>query len=565
MPHRPDAHEPPHGTQQQLARLLELPHLAQVVPHLAPDVLHRWIRHAGVDRCLDLLDATTPAQLTTILDLDLWTPLPGQDERFDADRFGEWLEHLVERDPASAAGLVTRFDRALVVTGFSEYLRVLDPGVLEPTAQTDDEAADHTIFATDGITAEIGGYLVQARRPETWDAIVALLVELASDHTAWFHGVMQGCRTLSHAGRERDDLDNLLEQPEQSRQDLADQRDDRQVERGYTTAADARAFLSRARQSPAPTADMPPAASASPAAGRSPANPIAASYLDRRRHAVDRSVGMPAAPLDAAPIAAEVAATLDEVVRVLAAEGLVTERPRGLLGGGRTGGDGGPAADVAADVEIAGDDGIRPWLDHVREHQPERFLACGRELAFLANTLIAGCRLQTRAFTPQEASDAVVATCGLGRLSLASPAPSDYFVTHDVIGLFELGWARLHRDVSVFVAEELLATLRQLPAADSPTLAGLRQLRRSLTTHVASGRPWLAHDALDVLSTLDTPSWYGLLGLLGECPVIPAVVPAIVRRSTGRIDPQRFEFIATAAHLDTVRTFMARLPDLLAG
>lgn len=66
-----------------------------------------------------------------------------------------------------------------------------------------------------------------------------------------------------------------------------------------------------------------------------------------------------------------------------------------------------------------------------------------------------------------------------------------------------------------------------------------------------------------MLSTLDTPAWYGLLGLLSEYPVVPAVVSAIVERRTGRIDPKAFTFIATRADIDTVRAFMARLPELL--
>jgi len=68
-----------------------------------------------------------------------------------------------------------------------------------------------------------------------------------------------------------------------------------------------------------------------------------------------------------------------------------------------------------------------------------------------------------------------------------------------------------------------------------------------------------------VLATLDTPAWHGLLGLLGECPVLPAVVTAVVERRAGRVDPHAFDFIATAAHIDTVRAFVARLPGLLAG
>ena len=48
-------------------------------------------------------------------------------------------------------------------------------------------------------------------------------------------------------------------------------------------------------------------------------------------------------------------------------------------------------------------------------HQDETaYLVRGRELAFLANTLLAGSSIQSRPFTPQEASDAAACICNLG-------------------------------------------------------------------------------------------------------------------------------------------------------
>ena len=81
----------------KLARLLDTPHLARVVPHLAPEALHQLIRHRGLDACGELVVAMTPEQLTSVFDLDLWPHRrPGRDEQFDEDRFGEWLELLTE-------------------------------------------------------------------------------------------------------------------------------------------------------------------------------------------------------------------------------------------------------------------------------------------------------------------------------------------------------------------------------------------------------------------------------------------------------------------------------------
>lgn len=503
---------------QALARLLDLPQLAKVVPYLAPAVLHRLIRHAGVERCVDLVEAATGDQLRAILDLDLWgASQTGQDELFDAERFGEWIEALVGRDAAAAARVVARFDLSLVVTGLSRHVRVLDPGVLEPTASTDDEW-ESGLFPSDDLSAVVGGYIVQARRRDAWDAIASLLVELSDGYRECFDAVMRGCRRLSDGGRELDGLHDLLEQPEQHLHDAAVDREERRAEGGFIAAADARAFLAMARQ------------------GRSVGrheNPIAVAYLRR----------------------VDAAGSAERAPRLLGA-GAALRRPGvpvppALLGAGDAG-----------EHEPAG---LRPLLEQLREQRPDVGLARERELAFLANVLVAGCGLESRPFAPREAFDAVVATCSLGLLRRAGATGVDYLVGHDLIAVFEDGWAALHREVSLFVAERLFAILQGVSPGDLATLEGLYALRRSLEAHLAAGTPWLVHESLDVLSTLDTPAWCGLLGLLSECPVIPAAVTAIVERRIGRVDPKAFAFIATAAQIDTVRAFMKRLPLLLAG
>jgi hypothetical protein len=529
---------------QGLQRLLDGPDLARVAPHLAPEVLHRLFRHAGLEQSVELVEALSPTQLTAVLDLDLWSaPLPGADEKLDADRFGEWMEALAGRDEATAARVIARCDRSLVVTALSRFLRVHDPGVLEPTESTDDERPQDLLFAAEGLTAEVGGYIVQARREDAWDAIVGLLVELSASDADCFHALMDGCRRLSHAGRELDGLDDLLDAPDQSLHDVTLDRNDRREARGFNTAADARAFLAIARQG----------------RSRGHMNPIAAAWI--RRDDVPSGDDTPepmeapwllsaADPLTPStgqePLRAEAFA---EAARVLATYDLIPEHPRALLGAG---GDSDPGR-------------LQALMEYLRERHPDVCLARGQELAFVANALVAGCRLQSRSFTPREASEAAAATCSLGLLRQPAPPGVDYLVGHDLIGIFEDGWAALHRDVSLFVGEGLLAALRGVRIGESETLAGLQELQRSLETHLAAGTPWLVLDDLDVLAVLDTPAWSGLLGLLSECPIIPEVVTAIVERRAGRVDPSAFAFIATDADIDTVRSFMGRVPELLAG
>jgi hypothetical protein len=510
---------------QRLARVLEGAELARVAPHLPPEVVHRLIRAAGLERCVALVEALSREQLTAVLDLDLWSaPHASGDEQFDAERFAEWLEVLVSRDATTAARVVARCDRSLLVTGMSQYVRVFDPGVLEPTAPSDDERPDQVLFASEDLTAEVGGYMVAARRVEAWDAVLGLLVELCDDQPECFRAVMEGCRDVSDAGRELDGLDDLLEAPDQLRHEVTIDREDRREGRGFTTAADARAFLAIAGQ----------------AGARHGENPIAAAWFRRANagEAADQRLGLhPAPPFAELPPAV--------------AELLLPEVPRALLGAA-------PAGD-------GGSSGLQALMEYLLERHPDVVLTRGQELAFLANTLVAGCRFQSRPFTPAEASRAVVATCSLGLARQPASPDADYLVGHDLITLFEEGWAAVHREVSVFVAQGLLTVLGRLRGGDSETLEGLRALGQSLETHLRAGKPWLAHEDLDVLAVVDTTACYALQGLLSECPVIPDVVTAIVDRRTGGIDPTGFSFIASDADIDTVRAFVARLPQLLAG
>jgi len=158
--------------EHRLARLLDAPFLARVVPHLAPETLHQLVRYRGLDACSELVTSATPAQLTSLLDLDLWRRAqPGRDEQFDVDRFGEWLEVLADAGDSIAARTVAALDKHLVIAGLCRYLRVFDPGTFEPAASSDDEASDRNEMMTsetsgDVLEGEIGGYLLRARRTD---------------------------------------------------------------------------------------------------------------------------------------------------------------------------------------------------------------------------------------------------------------------------------------------------------------------------------------------------------------------------------------------------------------
>jgi hypothetical protein len=123
----------------------------------------------------------------------------------------------------------------------------------------------------------------------------------------------------------------------------------------------------------------------------------------------------------------------------------------------------------------------------------------------------------------------------------------------------------VHQDVSLFATEQLISILAGLRPIDRHIRRDLGALRRRLVTERGTGTPWRARDALEVLAMLDMTAWTGVLGLLDECPHVPAALSAIIDGRTSAVSPLAFDFISTAAQFEEVRTFMRKLPALLSG
>jgi hypothetical protein len=223
-------------------------------------------------------------------------------------------------------------------------------------------------------------------------------------------------------------------------------------------------------------------------------------------------------------------------------------------------------------------------MEFVLHHDQTAYLARSHELAFLANTLLAGASVQSRQFTPTEASDAAACICNLGLecwsvrgpdatsqratppqgFEMARP-PETFLLEHGLVMAFEVGWSMLHRDVSLFVADQLVSTLDVLHCADADTRRALHALRRALVKQRQAGTPWRARDAAEVLAMLDVTAWISVLGLLDECPILPAALTAMLERRATPVNQTAFEFISTTAQIGDIRVFMRTLPGVLSS
>jgi hypothetical protein len=596
-PARRDAAEGRH----LLDRILNTPRLEQVVPRLQPDVLHRVIQSCGLEDCGELVALATPEQLARIFDLDLWRAgRPGMDEQFDADRFGLWIEVLVESGAEAAAQKLAGMDVDLVVAGLARHVLVYDRAAVTPYETLDGEQIEVSRADDNGLTFDMGGYLVVARRADSWEAIIEVLLALGAGHRQYLHQVMAGCRTLSNSGREIDGLDDLLAEEDQVMFDLAVDREVRREKQGYVTPAEARAFLQMARE-------LGPRSEPMPAA-----NPLTRAYfraLDDRRceqnrgihrrdaenaentqrrvqlfHTFDKSgaevhgePGLLAAGLLAgsgAPDASEdIAEVVAAVCDLLLQAGVLEQAPRALLGGSER------------DAQRLGRSDrsrlIKAHMQFVLDHDQAAYSRRSQELAYLANTLMAGCAIQARPFTAQEASDAAVAVCNLGLENWglenwglengpahwlpanATSLPGSFLVDHDLVSVFQVGWAVLHTGVSMYAAEQLIRVLTRIRCDDREIQMWLDGLRITLGKHWRARAPWRARDALDVIAILDMPSWAVLLALIDECPVLHACVGASKDSPTLSVSAHDFVFISENSQIASVREFMQSLPERL--
>jgi hypothetical protein len=414
----------------------------------------------------------------------------------------------------------------------------------------------------DGLACDVGGYLLVARRTGAsipWDAMVTVLTALEAEDHRFFRRVMRGCRRLSNSRPEVDGLDDLLDDGGQAMFDVAFDREERREKQGYVTPAQARAFLQMSRELRLRSDTRPPA------------NPIARAYFRAidRTTAVD-TLGEPdrvAAGSGTAPAAEDYAETVAAVVDVLREAGIVPQQPRALLNGSQE-----RAPRVGR---------VRMHMQFVFDRDAAAYSTRTEELGYLANTIMAGCSIQSRPFAEQEAADAAVAVCNLGLenwpphwvpgITLRGAAiagagtalPDDFLVDHDLVSVFQVGWTVLHTNVAMYAAERLIRILTDLQCHDRETQTGLDALRLEIEKQWQTATPWRARDALEVIAILDMPAWATLLALIDECPVMHAAIAASRGTRTLAVDASAFEFISENSQIASVREFMQSLPDIL--
>lgn len=549
-----------------LDRILNTPSLEQVVPRLRPDLLHGIIQKCGLEDCAELVALATPEQLARVFDLDLWhAAKAGEDEQFDADRFGVWIEVLLESGAAVAAQKLVEMAADLVVAGLAQHMLVYDRGAITPYETLDGELmtfyADGISKFDNGLRFDLGGYLLLAKRADSWEAIIEVLTSLGEGHPDYFNQVMRRCVTLSNTGFEVDGLDDLLHKGNQALFDLEVDREGRREKQGYVTPAQARAFLQMSRELRLESDAKPTA------------NPLVRAYFQAIQETTTSNAHSASSRSDVSGLVAiesevkpaqpavreDSAEAVAAIFEVLRDAGIVAHPPRALLG--------------AAEGQAQRLGLIQSRLEFAFHQNPEAYQARNEELAYLANTLMAGCSIQARSFTAQEASEAAIAVCNLGLENWplhwlpanATALPISFLVDHDLVSVFQVGWKVLHNDVGLYAAKQLIESLGSMRCDDRELQRDLDALRIELAKHWRAGTPWHARNALDVIATLDLLAWAILLALIDECPALHAGVGASQNSRTLSVSASDFAFISENNQITSIREFLRSLPETLSA
>ena len=183
-----------------LARLLDEPDLPAHIQELPPAALGALIDRVGLEDAGELVALATTEQLAHVWDEDLWkNDRPGEEERFDADRFLVWLTILMEAGEQHAARRIAELPEDLVTLALHRHVLVLDVDALAAEmADSDEEDVDLTDKALEScLYEELDGYQIVSRRHEGWDTVLAALLALDRDNHAFLVRVLDRCVAMS--------------------------------------------------------------------------------------------------------------------------------------------------------------------------------------------------------------------------------------------------------------------------------------------------------------------------------------------------------------------------------
>lgn len=432
LKHRP-------SSSRLLARVLETPALPEQIQALPGPVLAKLIAEVGLEDAAELVALASSEQLAQVFDEELWrSDGPGQDPRFDGERFLVWLEVMLEAGERFVAERLAELPQDLVTLAFHRQLLVLRLEDLraELCAADDEAEATEKVFEN-CLSEELDEYQLIWRGGDGWDSVLAALLALDREHHSLTVDLLERCAHLSrehiedHGGLyEVLSADDLLEN------DLSAEREARRAERGHVAPSAAAAFL---RLALGKASDETPF---------SEHDPLTRGYF----RDLSRTSPPPAPSVAPRSYGSRLLGLLREAGRAEDAT------PR-LLGSGT-----GKGRRRREPLVIAA-------LRELARESPATFAQRSEELAYLSNVLVAGATVGGRQLRPVEAVEHAVGCVSLG-LELAGEVKGSAvrsaartLARHPCDGLFRLALRKAGEpslESSRKIDVQLLAQVRAL-------------------------------------------------------------------------------------------------------
>ena len=494
------------ATSGLLARIIEDSRFLTLVRELDARTLGRVVQHVGLEDAGDIVALASAEQLRDMFDEDLWVvPEPGQEEKFDAQRFALWLEIMLESGEQFVVDKLLELPEDLVTLGLQRQVFVLDTDELAMVLSERPRGVDMVEKALELCQyEEIDQFRVIARQHEHWDAVLTVLLALDQNHHSYLRKLLERC---CYATTEYIDdnggLYEVLTSEEMLEADAAAERDDRRAAEGFVSSADAAAFLA-----------LPRVNTLKEVLASSKRDPITAAYF--------RSISTQQCRQHPPP---ETGNTDMERLTTLLEDAGIVERPTHALpaggpAGGPGGGPGGGPDSASAGVpssKVKRPPAFQRAIAALLESEPSLYARRTEELGYLTNVLVTGSSFAGRAFRPVEAAEAAICTCNLGLELLRSESAvraSSVVREHSADHLFRIGWCVLCHDVGMRAAEELR---RRLADRDAPD-----RLVSLVRSAIADQKPWLIRPKLRPKGTLWNPTELEVFQhLLDRCPKLP--------------------------------------------
>ena len=517
-----------------IERLTQSPVLSTYVRGLPTPVLVRLVGELGLEDSWPILEHATLAQSRELLSAYAWSSeKPGMEEVLDVGQFVRFVNVWREQDPAGLGERLFALEDELLIVSFAELAVVLDREV--------------TIAAKGKF--EIGNFAVNPTSfgSSMWDSTVQALLSLWQFDPDYTLHVLARCCAEQTAQVEEPVLDNAQQR---ARADLRASRSRERTEAGFIDPLDAALFLTSVK-------------------GRELSELGSMRRYDEYSERYFRSGTErpkdPPSHFEQQATSADVEtineSEIHKLSQILLDSGIVDSGSRQLL--------------TAQSNALGHGDVLRYAMARLAKEGSARMPVVQAELAYLANTLIAGTDIQGRSFTDAIAANYVLATANLGatyRLGELREMERDVetvrkFLADEpgVVGLFAIGY-KILSEFPGLVADALDVTRDDVSrrrgriALDLLDEAlGSQEFRGA----VQRGEFGLARSAIDGLTVvMDSAACVALRILVDSMPSYPEVLGADGEKSSHFVD-KRHRPIRTTREIKRIGDFLAALPDFV--